>query len=101
MAALRVEADENASKVEELKAKVKALEADNLTKEQEITSLTHKNGVLEKEVEKLETGLKEAKVLADESSQHGSQNEALQRKIQVLEEEAEAADKNLRSTNEK
>lgn len=101
MAALRVEADENASKVEELKAKIKTLEAENLTKEQEVTSLTHKNQVLEGEVEKLESGIKDAKATADESAQHGSQNEALQRKLQLLEEEAEKADKEMRETNEK
>lgn len=101
MAALRVEADENAAKVEEFKAKIKTLEQDNLTKEQEITSLTHKNKVLETEVEKLEGGIKDAKAAADESSQHGTQNENLQRKLQLLEEEAEEADKNLRETNEK
>lgn len=101
MTALRIEADENAAKVEELKAKVKELEQQNLTKEQEVTSLTHKNQVLETEVEKLETGIKEAKALADESSQHGTQNEALQRKLQMLEEETEEADKNMRETNEK
>lgn len=101
MAALRVEADENASKVEELKAKVKQLEQENLSKEQEVTSLTHKNQVLETEVEKLEAGIKDAKALADESSGHSSQNESLQRKLQLLEEEAEKADKEMRETNEK
>ena len=98
---LRVEADNNATQVEELKAKIKTLEQDNLSKEQEITSLTHKNGVLEKEVEKLEGGIKDAKSAADESAQHGTQNETLQRKLQMLEEEAEEADRNLRETNEK
>jgi tropomyosin, fungi type len=101
MNSLRIEADENASKAEELKAKVKALEQENLQKEQEITSLTHRNQLLEGEVEKLETGIKEAKSLAGESAQHGQQNEALTRKLQLLEEEAESADKTLRETNEK
>ncbi len=101
MNSLRIEADENAAKAEELKAKVKALEQENLQKEQEITSLTHRNGVLEAEIEKLETGIKEAKTAAGEASQHGAENEALQRKLQLLEEEAEAADKTLRETNEK
>ena len=98
---LRVEADEKGAQVEELKAKVKTLEQDNLTKEQEITSLTHKNGVLEKSLEGSEEKLKEHKTALDESSQHGTQNEALQRKLQMLEEEAEEADRNLRETNEK
>lgn len=101
MNSLRIEADENAAKAEELKAKVKTLEQENLQKEQEITSLTHRNQLLEAEVEKLENGIKEAKVLASESTQHSTQNENLTRKLQLLEEEAEVADKTLRETNEK
>jgi len=101
MNSLRIEADEATSQVEEYKIKVKALEQENLQKEQEITSLTHKNGLLEAEVEKLEAQIKDAKVIADEGHQHGTQNEALQRRLQLLEEEAEEADKNLRETNDK
>lgn len=101
MAALRLEADDSAAKVEELSAKVKTLEQDNLAKEQEITSLSHKNGVLESELEKLEGGLKDAKAAVDESAQHGTQAESLQRRLQVLEEEAEEADKKMRETTEK
>lgn len=101
MNSLRLEADENAAKAEELKARVKDLEQQNLQQEQVITSLTHRNGLLEAEVEKLETGVKEAKALAGESSQHSTQNENLTRKLQVLEEEAEAADKSMRELNEK
>jgi len=101
MNSLRIEADENASKAEELKSKVKALEQENLQKEQEITSLSHRNQLLESEVDKLETGIKEAKAAASDSTQHSTQNEALQRRLQLLEEEAENADKTLRETNEK
>lgn len=101
MEALRLEADDSAAKVDELSTKVKALEQENMQKEQEITSLQHRNGVLEKEVEKLEGLHKDAKAAADESVHHGTQNEAHQRKIQVLEEEAEQTDKVLRETNEK
>lgn len=101
MASLRVEADESSSLSEELKAKVKTLEQENLSKEQEITSLSHKNQVLETDLEKLETTIKELKVAADEGGTHAGQNESLTRKLQVLEEEAEQADRNLRETNEK
>ena len=101
LTALRAECDEAQSQVEEHKAKVKNLEQENLAKEQEITSLTHKNQLLEAEVEKLETGIKEAKIAAEEGSQHGTQNESLTRRLQLLEEEAEESDKNLRETNEK
>lgn len=101
MNSLRIEADAATAQVEEFKAKVKTLEQENLQKEQEITSLSHKNGLLEAEVEKLEAQIKDAKVIADEGHQHGTQNEALQRRLQLLEEEAEEADKNLRETNDK
>lgn len=101
MQSLRLEADDNAAKYEELKGKYKTLEQENLAKEQEITSLTHRNQLLEGEVEKLETGLKEAKTAAAEGAQSGQQSEALQRRLQVLEEEAEQADKTLKETTEK
>ena len=101
MNTLRVEADEATAKVEELQARVKTLEHENTAKEQEITSLQHKNGLLESEVEKLETGIKELKAAADEGTQQGSHNETLTRRLQLLEEEAEEADKNLRETNDK
>lgn len=101
MNTLRLEAEDAQEKVEELKAKVKTLEQENLAKEQEITSLNHRNQLLEGEVEKMESSLKEAKDAANQSAQHDTQNESLQRRLQVLEEEAEDADRNLRETNEK
>lgn len=101
MSALRLEADDAQAKVEELKSKVKTLEQENLAKEQEITSLNHRNQLLEGEVEKLELSVKEAKEAATQSAQHDTQTEALQRRLQLLEEEAEEADRTLRDTNEK
>ena len=101
MQSLRVEADEAHVKSEELATKVKTLEQENLAKEQEITSLTHRNQLLEGEVEKLETGIKEAKTIASDSTHHSTQNETLQRRLQLLEDEAEETDKNIRETNEK
>ena len=98
---LRLEADEASSKVEELQAKVKSLEQGKLEKEQEITSLSHKNGVLESEVEKLEGRVSELKKAASDGEQQGTNNEALTRRLQLLEEEAEQADKTLREANEK
>jgi tropomyosin len=101
MSALRLEADEAHEQVEELKTKVKTLEQENLSKEQEITSLNHRNQLLEEEVEKLEASVKDAKDAANQSAQHDTQNEALQRRVQLLEEEAEENDRTLRETNEK
>ena len=98
---LRLEADESSAKVGELQNKVKALEQENLAKEQEITSLSHKNGLLESENEKLDTSVRDLKKATTEGEQHGTHNETLQRRLQLLEEEAEVADKTLREANEK
>ncbi|KAF2657292.1 tropomyosin [Lophiostoma macrostomum CBS 122681] len=101
MDALRLEADDSAAKAEEYKAKVKTLDTENTQKEQEITSLTHKNQVLEAEVEKLEGQVKTFKDEAGAGAGASSQVEAMQRKIQVLEEEAEESDRTIRELNEK
>lgn len=101
MNSLRLEQEETQSKYEEVQAKVKVLEQENLAKEQEITSLSHKNQLLEAEVEKLEIGIKEAKAIAEQGSKAGTHNESLQRRLQLLEEEAEESDKQMRETNEK
>lgn len=101
MAALRLEADDNASKAEEYKTKLKTLETENLQKEQEITSLSHKNQVLEAEVEKLEESVKKFKGEAESGAHAGGQADSMQRKIQLLEEEAEESDRTIRELNEK
>jgi hypothetical protein len=101
MNSLRLEADEAVAKVEELQARVKTLEQENLAKEQEITSLQHNNGLLQSEVEKLETAITDFKKVADEGQEFGTQKETLQRRLQLLEDEAEEADKTLREANEK
>lgn len=101
MEALRVEADDSAKKVEELTAKVKALEQENLQKEHEITSLQHRNSVLDKEIERVEGLHKDAKSAADDSVSAVANAESDRRKLQVMEEEAEQTDKQLRETTEK
>ena len=100
MAQLREEADQAVAQVEELSGKVKALEQENLTKDQEIRSLSHKNQLLEEEVDKLETSLSEAKAASAEGSAHSKTNENLTRKLQILEDEAEESQKKLKTTNE-
>jgi len=101
MNSLRIEADEASAKVEELQKSIKSLEQENLQKEHEITSLQHKNTQLEAEVEKLEGHVKDHKEREGVSGTALTQNESLQRRLQLLEEEAEEADKSLRETNEK
>ena len=99
--ALRLEADTAQSAAEELKGKVKAAEQENLSKENEIKSLKHRNQLLEEQVEKLEEDLKKSKSELGEVGQQGTHNEALQRRLQILEEEAEESDRNQREVNEK
>lgn len=101
MQALRAEVDASAARADELAAKVKTLEQENLAKEQEITSLTHKNQTMEQELEDLHGRHNDLKKEVDQSGNQGTQNEALARRLQILEEEAEEADKSLRETNDK
>ena len=101
MNALRLDNDELNTKIEDLSSKVKTLEQENLAKEQEITSLTHRNQLLESDVDKLEGHVKDAKDRIEETGHHSTQNETLQRRLQLLEDEAEQADKNVKETNEK
>ena len=101
MASLRLEQEQTATKNEELSAQIKTLQQENLAKEQEITSLSHKNQLLEAEVEKHEGQIKDQKKSLETNASANTQNESLQRRLQLLEEEAEESDKNLRETNEK
>ena len=95
LSSLRSEVEETSAKNEELQAEVKNLKQESISKEQEIKSLTHRNGLLEAEVEKLEAGIKEAKEIAGQSRDHSTQNESLQRRLQLLEDEAEEQDVRL------
>jgi tropomyosin, fungi type len=101
MASLRLESDGLRVKLDGAEGRLKELEQQILQKDQEITSLTHRNAVLEAESEKAEKAVAALKHEAEAGAQHGTQNEALQRRLQLFEEEAEEADKNLRETNDK
>ena len=72
-----------------------------MQKEQEIASLQHKLTTAEDSLEKLEGSLKEHKSAKEESSATKDTNENLSRKIALLEEELDNAEKNLRETTEK
>lgn len=67
---LRVENDSVNSKLEEANAKLKQLEHEATLKEQEISSLAHRNQLLDSEVEKLEGQVKELKTNAEDDSGH-------------------------------
>ncbi|KAF3315547.1 hypothetical protein TWF173_003461 [Orbilia oligospora] len=88
-------------KVDELEAKIKEFEAEQTKKEGEISSLTSKNAQLEADVEKLEEKLAEVKKEAAAGANLGVTSDNLQRKVAVLEEEAETTEKQLKETIEK
>jgi tropomyosin, fungi type len=77
------------------------LELTNTSKDQEITSLTHRNELLEKKLEEYEEKLEKFKGLESDESGARGEKESMERKIALLEEEAEQNDKNLKETTEK
>ena len=72
-----------------------------MQKDQEISSLSHKLGLLEADLDKAEAKLKDAKSAKEEGEQSKTANEGLLRKIQLLEDELDVAEKNLKETGER
>ena len=98
---LRVEADNAVTRAEDAEGKNKKYEQDILSKDQEITSLTHKVSVLEADIEKMESKLRESKESAQDAEANKTTNDALTRKVTLLEEELDTAEKNLKEVTEK
>jgi len=98
---LRAEADTAITRAEEAEAKNKQYEQVILEKDQAITSLSHKLALLDTDLEKTEAKLAELKSAHDVDQQSQTTNEGLVRKIQLLEEELDAAEKNVKETVEK
>jgi tropomyosin len=84
-----------------LNEKIKTLELANTSKDQEITSLTHRNELLDKKLEEHEEKIETFKGLENDESGARGERESLLRKVALLEEEAEQNDKNLKETTEK
>lgn len=101
MNGLRLEADNAVARAEEAEAKNKKYEQLLLEKDQEITSLNHRLSVLDSDNEKLESKLAESKSAQAEGEHSKMTNEGLLRKIQLLEEELDAAEKNVKDTVDK
>jgi len=101
LTSLRVEADNAVARAEEAEAKNKKYEQLLLEKDQEIGSLTHRLSTLDSELEKTEAKLAELKSAREEGETSKTTNEGLVRKIQLLEEELDAAEKNVKETVEK
>lgn len=98
---LRHEADAAVERAELAEAKNKKYEQTILEKDSEITSLTHNLAILDANLEKAEAKLHDSKAAQEEGEHSKTSNEALTRKIQLLEEELDAAEKNVKETMEK
>ncbi|KAI9440461.1 tropomyosin [Lactarius indigo] len=101
LANLRAEADAAVERAEAAEAKNKTYEQALLQKDQEITSLQHRIGVLDGELEKTEGKLAETKLAAADGESSKTTSEGLVRKVQLLEEELDTAEKNVKETMEK
>ena len=101
MANLRLEADKAVLRAEEAENKNKILEQSLLEKDHEILSLTHKLDLATQQLEKAEADLDKYKKASLEGEQSKTTSEGLSRKVQLLEEELDAAEKNVKETVEK
>jgi tropomyosin len=72
-----------------------------LERDQEIASLQHKLQLAESEVEQSENKIKQLKSASEEGETHRTTGENLARKVQLLEEELDKAEKDLKETTEK
>lgn len=98
---MRVEADAAVERAEQAEAKNKKYEQQLLEKDQEITSLQHKLSVSEAELAQVEGDLKTAKEAQAQGEESKTDLEGHKRKIQLLEEELDAAEKNAKEVVEK
>lgn len=101
LAQLRTEADNAVARAEEAEAKNKKLEQEILNKDQDIQSLNHRLSTAEAKLDEADGKLSDAKHVRDEHETSKTTNEGLQRKIQLLEEELDNAEKNLKETVER
>ncbi|KAB5594931.1 hypothetical protein CTheo_1564 [Ceratobasidium theobromae] len=101
METLRQEADAATERAEKAEAKLKTTEQELLNREQECQSLKHQLSVRDNELEDTESKLKEAKAAGMAGESNLASVNALQSKIQLLEEELDVAERNAKETMEK
>jgi len=101
MASLRGEADKAVLRAEEAEAKNKVLEQALLEKDHQLRSATLQINNAIDELEKAEAQLAKYKKDSLDGEQSKTTTEALERKVQLLEEELDAAEKNVKETVEK
>ncbi|KAG8922052.1 hypothetical protein FRC00_007878, partial [Tulasnella sp. 408] len=100
LAALREEADAAVDRAEAAEGKNKKYEQELLVKDQEIQSLQHRLGLAEAELDKNESKLSDLKRDADAGADGRNTAEGLTRKVQLLEDELDAAEKNAKEAVE-
>ncbi|KAF5316459.1 hypothetical protein D9619_006346 [Psilocybe cf. subviscida] len=98
---LRDKAEAALTRAEDSEAKVKTLEQQLLERDQVIKSLEHRLGLLEADNEAAESKLAEFKTSSLDGEHSRQTADGLVRKVQLLEEELDAAEKNLKETVEK
>lgn len=101
LSSLRAEADTAVTRAEEAEAKNKLAEQQLLEKEQSITSLNVQIARLDNELQATEEKLALAKSAQEDGEHSKTTNDSLARKIVLLEEELDAAEKNVKETTEK
>lgn len=101
MNAIRAEADNAVTRAEAAEAKNKQYEQQLLEKEQTITSLNVQIARVDAELQATEERLAQAKSAQEDGEHSKTTNDSLARKIVLLEEELDAAEKNVKETTEK
>lgn len=101
MNTLRAEVETATDRAEAAESKNKKLEHEILVRDQEIQSLNHQVSLRDTEIDKLEGHVSTAKQAKEAGDVTRTESEKLQRKIQVLEEELDQAEKNAKETVEK
>ncbi|KAJ7199114.1 actin filament-coating protein tropomyosin [Mycena haematopus] len=101
MTQLRAEADAASARADEVEAKNKKLEQLLMEKEHELTSYNIKLEHLDAELAKAEHSIADSKADREAGETTKMTNEGLTRKIQLLEDELDAAEKNVKETVEK
>jgi tropomyosin, fungi type len=98
LASLRIEADRAVERAEAAEKKNKELEQLLLANEQDIKSLTHRNGLLETELEKNESTITEFKHEKAAGENSHTTLEGLTRKVQILEGDLENTENRLQES---
>jgi tropomyosin len=101
MASIRAEADKATLRAEAAEEKFKELEQLSLGKDHDLLSLNHKLELATQELNNAEAELEKYKKASLEGEQSKTTSEGLVRKVQLLEEELDAAEKNVKETVEK